>query len=103
MPLLPTTASEDARAALAAAGIKVLAITSQRTGTDYVTTTVRVKVGDADRVLAVLRNLAYGGASAGGGMRYGLVAGWAWRAVRANLIGLPQQDRSPRHSPLRAR
>jgi hypothetical protein len=28
-------------------------------------------------------------------MRYGLVAGWAWRAVRANLIGLPQQDRPP--------
>jgi hypothetical protein len=67
VPLLPTRASEDARAALAAAGIKVLAITSQRTGTDYVTTTVSVEVGDADRVLAVLSNLAYGGASGGRG------------------------------------
>jgi hypothetical protein len=66
VPLLPTRASEDARAALAEAGIKVLAITSQLNG-DYVTTTVRVKVGDADRVLAVLRNLAYGGASGGQG------------------------------------
>jgi hypothetical protein len=63
--LLPAEASEDARAALAAARITVLAITSQRNG-DMVTTTVRVNVGDADRVLAVLRKLPYGGTSSAG-------------------------------------
>lgn len=52
--LLPAEATENGRAALAAAGFTGLAITSQRNGTDYVTTTVRVSVGDANRVLAVL-------------------------------------------------
>ena len=80
MPLLPNKASEDARAALAAAGIKVLAITSQLTGADYVTTTVRVEVGDADRVLAVLRDLAYGGPSGGQGSE-------VWISRRVGMAG----------------
>jgi hypothetical protein len=56
--LLSGEADENARAALAVAGFTGLAINSQRNG-DYVTTTVRVSVGDADRVLAILRDLSY--------------------------------------------
>jgi hypothetical protein len=63
MPL-PAAATEQARAALVAAGITGLQITSQRTGTDYVTTWVRAGVGIAGRVLSVLRDLP--GAVTGG-------------------------------------
>jgi hypothetical protein len=59
--LLPAEASSGASAALARAGFTVLSINSNRAGTDLVITTVRVRVsvGDADRVRAVLRALDY--------------------------------------------
>jgi len=82
--LLPAEASENARVALAAAGITGLAITSQRQGTDYVTTTVRVSVGDANRVLAVLRKLPYGGSS---GTRKSGNAHEVWISRRVGMTG----------------
>jgi hypothetical protein len=63
----PAVATDQARAALAAAGITGLRITSQRTGTAFVTTWVRVGPGMADRVLAILRELPGGAGSGGGG------------------------------------
>jgi hypothetical protein len=82
--LLPAEASENARAALAAAGFTGLAINSQRNGTDYVTTTVRVSVGDADRVLAILRNLSY---RSGSGTRRSGKAYEVWISRRVGMAG----------------
>ena len=55
-----------------------------RSGTAYVTTTVRVSVGDADRVLAILRTLPYAGASGAGwrGKAYEV-----WISRRAGMAG----------------
>jgi hypothetical protein len=78
--LHPTEASQQAGAALAAAGLPGLTINSSRTGTGYVTTAVRVGVGDADRVLAVLRTLPYA-ASSGAGWRGKVYEVWISRRV----------------------
>jgi hypothetical protein len=64
--LNPHQASEEARAALAAAGFTGLHIDSFVTGGAYVTTRVRVSAGIADRVLAILRGLPSPGPSGGG-------------------------------------
>jgi hypothetical protein len=82
--LLPAEATQQARAALAAAGFSGLVIDSYRSGTDYVTTTVRVSVGHADRVLAVLRRLPYGGAS---GTRRNGNAHEVWISRRVGMAG----------------
>jgi hypothetical protein len=82
--LHPEQATYEANAALAAAGLSGLTITSVRSGTAYVTTTVSVSVGDADRVLAVLRALPYAGASGAGwrGKTYEV-----WISRRAGMAG----------------
>ena len=69
--LLPAEASQQAVKALAAAGLTGLDVRSERHGTAIVTTTVRVSVGDANRVLAVLRTLPYLASSGRAGWRGG--------------------------------
>jgi hypothetical protein len=79
--LHPAEADQQAARALSSAGFTGLDISSQRTGTAYVTTTVRgVSVGNADRVLAVLRNLPYAGPS-GKGWRGKTYEVWISRRV----------------------
>jgi histidinol-phosphate/aromatic aminotransferase/cobyric acid decarboxylase-like protein len=56
--LYPAEAEQDARAALARAGITVFNVQTIQHGI-YIRTTVSVNARDADRALAALRRLAY--------------------------------------------
>jgi hypothetical protein len=85
--LLPGEASAQARAALARAGFTGLDIRSSRSGTDYVTTTVRVSPGDADRVLAALRTLPYLSGSGAGWQRVGR-SGKAYEEWVSQRVGM---------------
>lgn len=81
--LYPAQAEQEARAALARAGITVFNVQISQHGI-YITTRVSVNVRDADRALAALRTLAWEAGS--GADRHG-EASEVWVERRVNMAG----------------